>query len=91
MSVDAGVLVDIEQDAETAARDITQFCTVEHDVAISALENWCKVTFGLAAGHVFEVAAEGSDEPSFLFVNRNVKHKYQLSIFQLLQAPLVGS
>lgn len=74
MSVATGMFEDIEQDTETTAGDVIQFSTVEYDIAIGTFKNWCKAFFSLAAGHIVKVTAKSSDESSFFFVNRNVKH-----------------
>ena len=72
VSVGAGMLIDIQQDAKSAARDVVEFRTVNDHVAVGTLEQRSEAAFCLAAGSVVEVADDGSRESSFLFVNSNI-------------------
>ena len=81
MSVATCMLEYVEDDAQAAAGDVIQFCTVNDHIAVCAFKDWCERTFCLTAGRIVEVAAEGSYEPSSLFVNRDVQHN--LIVFYL--------
>lgn len=72
MAIGTSVLIDIQQDSESTAGDITQFGTVEYYIAVCAFENGRHAAFRLTACHVVEIATERNDESAFLFVNLDV-------------------
>ena len=72
MAIGTGMLIDIQQDAESTTGDITHVGTVEYHIAVRPLENGCYATLCLTARHVVEIAAENDDESAFLFVNRDI-------------------
>ncbi len=59
MATGAGVLEDVEQDAQPAAGDVVQFGAVDDHVFVGGLEHWLEASLGLCAGSV----VEGSPSP----------------------------
>ena len=72
MSVGARMLVDVEHDAQTTTGNVVQLGTVDEDIAIRKIINWCETALCLRAGSIVEVADEGYHEQVFYLVNRNV-------------------